>query len=173
MLDLQIRPGSDADRDAVLEMFDEKIEWLVARGLVGQWGEVPFTARPEMSARVHGILSENEVRIAEHDGAAAGVLAVGAAPPYVPPDPLPELYVTLVISARRLAGNAIGARLLALATEMARDGGAQAVRVDCWADAPGLVKFYERQGFARQGRFDLRGWRGQILSKSTAGFARP
>jgi hypothetical protein len=40
------------------------------------------------------------------------------------------------------------------------------VRVDCWADSPRLVTFYEREGFSRHGRFDLRGWRGQILSKT-------
>ncbi len=40
------------------------------------------------------------------------------------------------------------------------------VRVDCWADSPRLIGFYENQGFTRQGRFDLQGWRGQILAKT-------
>jgi len=95
-----------------------------------------------------------------------GVVAVGASPPYVPGNPVPELYVTLLMSARHLHGNAIGARLLHLATDIARERRAQMMRVDCWADSPRLVRFYERQGFARDGLFDRRGWRGQILSKA-------
>lgn len=168
MIDLGIRPGSSADGIAVLALFDEAIEWLVERGLVGQWGELPFSARPEMRERVQRMLNENEIRLAEYQGAVVGALGTGASPPYVPANVAPELYVTLLLSARRLAGNAIGARLLALAERLAGDRGAQMLRADCWADAPGLVKFYERQGFARDGRFELHGWRGQILSKTVA-----
>ena len=32
------------------------------------------------------------------------------------------------------------------------------------AGAPALVAFYERQGFARDGTFDVKGWQGQVLS---------
>ena len=150
----------------MLALFDEAVAWLVERGLVGQWGEQPFSQRPEMRTIVAQILGDNEVRIAEHGGEAVGVLAAGASPPYVPGNPRPELYVTLLLSARRLAGNGIGARLLAVADEIAQGQDAEMIRVDCWADSPGLVSYYERHGFSRDGRFDLRGWRGQILSKA-------
>jgi GNAT superfamily N-acetyltransferase len=165
VVELTIRTGSVADEPAVLELFDEAVEWLVERGLVGQWGEQPFSTRPEMTTLVQQTLSQNEVRIAEHRGAVVGVLAAGASPPYVPGNPTPELYVTLLLSARRLAGNRIGARLLELAGEIGRERGALTVRVDCWADSPALVSYYERQGFLRDGRFDLNGWRGQILCR--------
>jgi predicted N-acetyltransferase YhbS len=165
VVELTIRTGSVADEPAVLELFDEAVEWLVERGLVGQWGEQPFSTRPEMTTLVQQTLSQNEVRIAEHRGAVVGVLAAGASPPYVPGNPTPELYVTPLLSARRLAGNRIGARLLELAGEIGRERGALTVRVDCWADSPALVSYYERQGFLRDGRFDLNGWRGQILCR--------
>ncbi len=168
VIDLRIRLGSPTDETAVLALFDEAIEWLVDRGLVGQWGELPFSSQPDMRARVHRMLSENEIRLAEHQGTVVGALTVGASPPYVPANAIPELYVTLLLSARRLAGNAIGARLLTRAERLARDRRARMLRVDCWADAPGLVRFYERQGFARDGRFEVHGWRGQILSKVLA-----
>ncbi len=165
VIDLTIRAGSVADQPAVLVLFDEAIEWLVERGLVGQWGEQPFSARPEMRRLIGQTLERGEVRIAEHDGAVVGALAAGDSPEYVPGGAVPELYVTLLLSARRLAGNAIGARLLELAGPLARERGARILRVDCWADSPALVQYYERQGFARDGRFDLNGWRGQILSR--------
>jgi GNAT superfamily N-acetyltransferase len=153
------------DQRAVLELFDEAVGWLMDRGLSGQWGEQPFSTRRQSRRMVRRTLAENEVRIAEHDGAPVGVLAVGAAPEYVPAPAGPELYVVLLMSARRLSGHGIGARLLELATDVARERGAETMRVDCWADSPALVGFYERQGFVRAGRFDLRGWRGQVLTK--------
>lgn len=166
MIELDIRPGSVDDLPAVLALFDEAVEWLVDRGLSGQWGEQSFSDRPKTRELVRRTLEENEIRVAEHQDQVVGVLAVGASPPYVPGNPIPELYISLLISSRRLHGNHIGLRLLELATEMASDRGARMVRVDCWADSPRLVKFYERCGFSRAGLFDLRGWRGQILSKT-------
>jgi GNAT superfamily N-acetyltransferase len=165
MVELTIRPGGSEDLDAVLALFDEAIAWLVARGLSGQWGEQPFSERSEMGERIRDTLTSGEGLIAEVGGRAVGALVLGSSPPYVPPNPVPELYVTLLISSRRLAGERIGARLLAHASRRARDLGRAMVRVDCWADSPRLVRFYEDQGFRRDGRFDLRGWRGQILSK--------
>ena len=149
----------------MLALFDEAVSWLVQRGLVGQWGEQPFSATPQTKALVRRTLKQDVVRIAEHEGVPVGVLAAGVCPPYVPSIPLPELYVWLLLSARHLSGNRIGSRLLELATEIARQRNAQIVRVDCWADSPALVRYYERHGFAREGRFDLDGWRGQILSR--------
>ena len=37
------------------------------------------------------------------------------------------------------------------------------MRVDCWADAPGLIAWYERQGFVRCSSFEQNGWVGQIF----------
>jgi hypothetical protein len=33
-----------------------------------------------------------------------------------------------------------------------------------WAGAPRLVRFYEDQGFVRDGTFTVGGWHGQVLS---------
>lgn len=166
MLELALRPGGVADTATVLALFDESVQWLVDRGLAGQWGEAPFSTRPDMCALLDRTLCDNDVYIAEHAGETVGVLAVGASPPYVPGSPVPELYIALLLSTRRLHGNRIGARLLDLATEIARERAARMIRVDCWADSPRLIRFYEDQGLTRQGRFDLRGWRGQILGKT-------
>jgi hypothetical protein len=82
-----IRRGAPADAAAVIGLFDEAVEWLVARGQTGQWGTEPLSRNAGMVARVEG-----------------------------------------------------------------------------WAGAPTLVAFYERQGFARDGTFDVNGWQGQVFS---------
>jgi GNAT superfamily N-acetyltransferase len=165
MVELAFREGSVADEAAVLGLFDESVRWLVSRDQTGQWGSEPWSTQPELCALVNRTLRDNEVHIAEHGGAMVGAVAVGASPPYVPGNPVPELYVALLISTRRLAGQRIGARLLSLVSELALARGAQMMRVDCWAHSPELIGFYEGQGFTRQGQFDLRGWRGQVLAK--------
>ena len=45
------------------------------------------------------------------------------------------------------AGEDIGGRLVRHADALAAAAGVPVVRVDCWAGAPSLVAWYERQGF--------------------------
>ena len=68
------------------------------------------------------------------------------------------------MTSRRQAGRGIGARLVSAAAGEARAVGAAVRRVDCWAGAPPLVAWYERQGFVRSGTFDVGGWIGQVFT---------
>jgi len=161
---LTIRPGSEADGRAVVALFDEAVAWLVERGQTGQWGATPFSERPGVRERVHEFRIDGGLHIAELDGDPVGVLVVGPAPSYAPPAPVPDLYIILLLSSRRLIGRGIGSELVNRAIELGYDRGAEALRVDCWAHAPGLVRWYEKQGFSRSNRFELNGWQGQIFT---------
>ena len=78
---------------------------------------------------------------------------------------MPELYVQALVTSRRHAGQDVGGALIRHAVAEARAAGLPLLRVDCWADAPGLVGWYERQGFRRSGTFVVKdSWRGQVLS---------
>lgn len=68
------------------------------------------------------------------------------------------------MTSRAHAGRGVGARLVVAAAQEAREAGASLLRVDCWAGAPPLVAWYERQGFERTGTFDVGGWIGQIFA---------
>ncbi len=161
---LTIRPGDESDGPAVVALFDEAVAWLVKRGQTGQWGAIPFSERPGIRERVHAFRIGGGLYIAERDGVAVGILVVGSAPAYAPPAPVPELYITLLLSSRQVAGQGIGDVLVNKAIELAYERGAEVLRVDCWAHAPGLVRWYERQGFVRSSRFELNGWQGQIFT---------
>ncbi len=54
--------------------------------------------------------------------------------------------------------------LINKAIELGYERKAEILRVDCWAHAPGLVRWYEKQGFTRSNRFELNGWQGQIFT---------
>ena len=83
---------------------------------------------------------------------------------YAPPAPVQELYIILLLSSRRYVGRGIGGALVNKAIELGYERKAEILRVDCWAHAPGLVRWYEKQGFTRSNRFELNGWQGQIFT---------
>jgi len=160
---LSIRRGSLDDLPAVLALLDEAVAWLVAREQTAQWGSVPWSERADASGRIRAMAAEGELWLAEMDGEPVGALIVGEHPPHVHHVERPELYVNLLVSSRRHAGEGIGARLIRTAIERAHAGDAALLRVDCWAGSPKLVGWYESQGFTRSGSFELRGWRGQVF----------
>lgn len=157
---LTIRRGTLDDLPAVLALLDEAVAWLVERGQTGQWGTEPWSERADASGRIRAMVAEGELWLAEKEGQPVGALIVGERPRHVPAVDRPELYINLLVSARRHAGEGIGARLIATAIDRA---GVNLLRVDCWAGSPKLVGWYESQGFNRSGTFELRGWRGQVF----------
>jgi GNAT superfamily N-acetyltransferase len=160
-----IRRGRAGDAAIVLALFDEAVAWLVARGQPGQWGTTPWSERPSAVGHVQRWSEGPGLRIAvDADGTQVGALALGAHPPHVEPIDEPERYVEALVTSRRHAGRGIGAALVAAAAHEARDGGAAVLRVDCWAGAPPLAAWYERQGFERSGTFDVDGWIGQVFA---------
>lgn len=161
MTGLRLRPGGPDDVRAVLALFDEAVAWLVERGQPGQWGETPVSERPRMREQVARWAAGDGLWVAEDESVVVGALVVGEHPPHVEPVDEPELYVELLLTSRRRAGEGIGSLLVKHARALA---GERLLRVDCWAGAPSLVAWYERQGFARTSTFDLDGWVGQVFA---------
>jgi GNAT superfamily N-acetyltransferase len=161
---MEIRDGGPADAGAVLELFDEAVAWLVARGQGAQWGTQPFSRLERRVSQTTEWAAGGGLRIALLDGAVAGALVLGARPPWVSPVAQSERYVEALVTSRLRAGHGVGSELVRRAVQETRAAGAALLRVDCWAGAPDLVEWYERQGFHRSGTFDLDGWHGQVLT---------
>jgi GNAT superfamily N-acetyltransferase len=162
---MRIRSGGIADLPAVLAMGDEAVAWMVARGNTEQWGTEPWSADQKRLASMGQLVERADLRIAEVDGIAVGILVTSGEPPdYVDPLDEPELYVRLLLTSRRYAGRGIGSRLLAHARSLAVERGVALVRVDCFRGADGsLVRYYERNGFVRTIEFMVGEWPGQVL----------
>jgi GNAT superfamily N-acetyltransferase len=143
---IQLRPGTPDDLDALLGLFDEAVEWLVARGQPEQWGSEAWSGSERHRAFVTEMASHPGLVIAEEDGAVVGASIVGEPMPYAPAPTSPELYLRLLITSRRHRGRDIGRLLLDQVFQRAREAGVPVVRVDCY-NAPGLVGWYESQGF--------------------------
>ncbi len=159
-----IRSGSETDSALLVDLLDEAVAWMVARGQTSQWGDKPVADRPNGAEWVHGLASDSGLRIAELDHVPVGALIVGDTPDYASAIDQRELYINLLITSRRHAGMQLGSALVTAAIEEGRATDREVLRVDCWADAPSLVAWYERQGFKRTDRYDIDGWQGQILA---------
>jgi GNAT superfamily N-acetyltransferase len=166
---VRIREGSAADIGVVLGFMDEAVAWMVERGQTGQWGTEPISGRLSFVERIEAWQRAGGLRIAEADtGEPVGALVVGAAQPYVTEAAEPELYVILLVTSRRHAGEGIGAMLVERAVAEARAAGVGLLRVDCWAGAPQLVRWYEEQGFLPVERFHVGEWEGQLFERRLA-----
>jgi GNAT superfamily N-acetyltransferase len=164
---IAVRRGGAPDADTVLGLFDDAVRWLVARGQEAQWGSEPWSSRPVVAARVRDWAAGGGLRLAidEPDGAAAGAIVLGDAPPYAPAPHIPEIYVVALVTGSAWRGRGVGAALLDDAAAEARAAGARRLRVDCWAGVPELPAAYERLGFVRTGAFEADGWPGVILER--------
>ena len=161
---VQLRPGRASDTAAILEMWDGAVAWMVARGQTGQWGSEAASARPGTPEMVVEWAEGSGLTVAELAGTLVGVSVVtGSHPDDVSDVPCQESYLLFVLSSRDHAGSGIGARLVGRAAADARLSGSEVLRVDCWAGAPGLVSWYERQGFERAATVTLGDWQGQVL----------
>jgi GNAT superfamily N-acetyltransferase len=167
MTAIRTRPGRKTDDLAVLAMWDKAIAWMVDRGQEGQWGAVPASQDPRCRDMVREWVQGPGLRIAELDGRAVGASVItGSAPAHVPSITRRGTYLLFLVSDRDEAGRGIGSELVRDAVADARANGSEVLRVDCWADAPDLVAWYERHGFARSDTFtvDVRGgWDGQVF----------
>jgi GNAT superfamily N-acetyltransferase len=161
---MRIREGTPADASAVLALFDEAVRWLVARGQTGQWGSTPFSEVDARVARVAEWAAGGGLRLACEGVEARGAIVIGARPEHVSPADSAERYIEALVTSRAHAGRDIGGELVHRAIKETRTAGIPLLRVDCWAGAPDLVAWYERQGFRRSGTFTVNGWHGQVLS---------
>ena len=160
-----VRAGQESDAAAVLGLWDAAIAWLVARGQTGQWGTTPASARPRARDLVHEWAAGAGLRVAELDGEPVGASVVAKEhPEYVPPVDRRETYLRFLVTDRTRPGLGIGSKLVRRAAVEARAAGSEVLRVDCWAGAPDLVAWYERQGFTRSGTLIVNDdWRGQLF----------
>ena len=129
-----------------------------------QWGDKPVADRLNGDEWIRGLASDSGLRIAELDCIPVGALIVGETPEYAPAIDRRQLYLNLIITSRRHAGKQLGSALVNAAIEEARAADREVLRVDCWAGAPTLVAWYERQGFKRTATYEIGGWEGQIFA---------
>lgn len=168
---MEIRMGGVADVPAIMEMMDGAVAWLAARGRADQWGVRPWSESPEQVEKMADKVRAGTAWIAEVEGEPAGAMVVSPTPPhYVSAADEPELYITLLVTARAFTGHRVGSTLLAHAYEEARRAGVGLLRVDCFAGNDGrLVGYYRGNGFTEAETFTVGDWPGRVLLRRVMG----
>lgn len=166
-----LRPGTPNDVAAVLELFDEAVTWLAARGRVDQWGAQPFSERASARAMVERFAGSDGFVLAvepvEGTERVVGALVVEDHPTsYVPAAAEAERFIHLLITSRAAAGRGLGRLLLDHARERCRRERVELLRVDCFGgNDRRLVAWYESQGFTGSQSLDVDGWPCQVLEQ--------
>ncbi|MGG7574260.1 GNAT family N-acetyltransferase [Streptomyces sirii] len=150
--DITIRPAVAAEAGVIASMWDEAAQWLRARD-IDQW---QYPANLEKISRdiEHGsayiLLGASEY---------LGTITVDefADPEFWLPedDPDDALYAHRVITRPVARGLSLGALMLDLASQKAKDAGKRWLRVDAWKTNADLGNYYEAQGFTRVRTVDL------------------
>jgi GNAT superfamily N-acetyltransferase len=164
---LALRPGSAADVDIVVGLLDRAVEWLVAQGRTGQWGDQTWSSQPHRVERIGGMLRDNELTVAWSGDEPVGVIVVGDQhAPYVDPPPARERYIHLLVTSPAVRGQGVGTTLLDHVREQTRRAGIPLLRVDSWGGGDRkLVAYYVSQGFTPVATFNRDGWEGQVYEQ--------
>ena len=163
-----IRAATVEDLPAVLQLYDEAVAWLNARGIAEQWGTTPVSERPHLVAEVRESLDFGAV--AEWDGL-VGFIAVDTAVPGEVVGLLGEragsaAWVHSLVARRTPEAQGVGAALLRWAEAYALGQGRTCLGLGCWAGNPRLVAYYEGVGFRRVGETGEQARRGVVFAKT-------
>ncbi len=169
--DMRISLARPDQVPAILTLFDESVTWLDEKGLTGQWGTTPFSQHPRMRERFAEWIEQGALFVAEIADDLVGVLAVGGPPPayalsYLEGRPGPAYYLEAFTTKRQYQGQGVGGGLLRWAEAYSRERGIAYLRLDCWAENPGLTGYYERSGYTPCGEMLIGSWRGQLFEKA-------
>jgi GNAT superfamily N-acetyltransferase len=144
---LRFRLASAADVPTAAEIIEEATRWLRGRGLPSGW---PIPYPPEILLR-H--VANSELYLVERgsEGAIATVTLQWDDVKFWGEQPPDACYFHHFAVRRIVAGQGVGGRVLAWAEDVARDRGRSFLRLDCVADDPKLIRYYETRGFERRG----------------------
>lgn len=131
----------------IVAMRDEASTWLAERG-IDQWRK-PWPDHDAMADRIAASIDAKETWMVHQD---SEVIATVAIDRYADPDlwtsaerAEPACYLHRLIVRRSHAG--IGAAILDWAEHRAAQEHARWIRIDVWADNPGLQEYYRRHRF--------------------------
>lgn len=140
---VRIRRAVPADAPAIEEMLLEAARWVDALGVV-MW-EQGELAR----GRVEADVAAGQFLIAEVDGAPAGAVRFQLDDLLFWPDIRRDesAFVHRLVVRRRFKGQGVSTALLQAAVDSAKAAGRRYLRLDCDANRPKLMAFYEAFGF--------------------------
>ncbi|HEY0756601.1 MAG TPA: GNAT family N-acetyltransferase [Ktedonobacteraceae bacterium] len=168
--ELMIAPATRNDLFPLLKLFDETVNWLNAHELGNQWGSELFSISPDRHRQFLQWIDAGSFFAARLRGQIIGSIVLNpTAPWYIAKRwkifPASALYVEAFTISRALIGQGLGRALLQWAEHYTRQRGKTTIWLDCWADNPVLVRYYQQAGFTLHEIFLVHEWHGQLFEK--------
>ena len=142
-----VRQADPSELHVVAALLDEASAWLAARGQLG-W------PRPFPVATLEATLTLGPTYLAWDAPTAAGTFALHRTDLRFwgerPSEPAGYARYLHKLAVRR-GFTGLGRELVALAEQLAREGGSARLRLDCRADSAGIRSYYEAAGFEYRG----------------------
>lgn len=167
---LSVAPATRNELFPLLKLFDETVNWLNAHGLGNQWGDELFSTSLDRHRQFLQWIDAGAFFVAHLQGQVVGSLALSpAAPWYIAKRwetfPASAFYLEAFTTSRSLTGHGLGRVLLQWAEQYTLEAGRTTIWLDCWADNPVLVRYYQQAGFTHHEIFLVHAWRGQLFEK--------
>ena len=160
--EIEILRAEPADLDTVVSILEEAAQWIMAQG-IDQW---PATFPPQWRTRIVESIQRGEVHLARLDGQPVGTLTLQWSDRMVWGDIEDDAgYVHRLAIRRAFGGKGLGRQLLGWAEAMVAVAGKEHLRLDCMAENPALMRYYERAGFVYRGRVEGQGWNASLYEK--------
>lgn len=140
-----IRPATDDDFDALIELRSYAEAWLRAAG-IEQWTDHNRGARVIRAGIQDGT---SRVVLNDQGDVIASLTLAGPDPDFWGPGDQPDsaLYLYKFMLGDKARGTGLGDALLDWACQQAQDQGKTWLRLDCWRTNTGLQTYYAKRGF--------------------------
>ena len=167
---LSVAPATRNDLFSLLKLFDETVTWLSAHGQIDQWGSELFSTSIDRHKQFLQWIDAGDFFAARVQEQIVGSLALSpTAPWYIAKRwnifPASAFYLEAFTTSRAHTGQGLGRALLQWAEDYTQEIGKTTIWLDCWADNPVLVRYYEQAGFTHHEIFMVHEWRGQLFEK--------
>lgn len=171
--ELAVAPATQYDLLPLLKLFDETVTWLNARGLGKQWGSELFSTSLDRHQQFQRWINTGVFFAARQQGRIVGSLALNPTPPWYIAKrwhafPASAFYLEAFTTTRTRSGQGLGHALLQWAEHYTLACHKTTIWLDCWADNPILVHYYQQAGFIPHEIFLVQAWRGQLFEKQLA-----
>jgi ribosomal protein S18 acetylase RimI-like enzyme len=175
-VDIDIRPATPDDFDALIALLDEIAGWLQDKGLKYQW-PASFSANEGWLASYRSWIDAGHVFLAQRSNEVIGTFRFTEEDAWAWPEAVGEtdvLYLHTLGVKRDEASSGLGGRLLAWAGDYAAQQGKRELRLDCDTENARLKRYYLDAGFETRGEQDIRALAGLYVERGyvVAKFAR-
>ena len=149
---MQLKPAEPDEIDAFVELLEAAARWQRARG-IDQWQPGSMAAQRASFARLQ---AAGELFVGVEAGRMIGgcVLRTQIDPVWSDRPERAAAYLSKLVAARHGSGAALGEQILEAAQTLARERGAEWLRLDCVASNVSLARYYQRLGFYPRGVVD-------------------